>query len=255
MSGRARPVIDIVHDNVGVTKMKQRILRLAVLGALASFSIAATAADYKASIAQMPVYAESQDKGVLVDLVKAIAAASGKSIEWQVVPFARSMSDVESGKVDFHMPLIKPIDMAKANFGLSTETIFHVNFVLYTNKAKALDVNKLAGAAVETDSAHVAYFPFDIKPSTNLESSLKKLDLGRIDGFIFADAASDPIIKANNLGNVKRQLYKRFDVKIILPKGGKSAATDKFLSEAIKKLRDSGQFSKIMDPIDKPYAD
>lgn len=234
--------------------MKKRVFAAAI-GLLALLPLSGQAADYKASIAQMPVYAESQDKGVLVDLIKAMAAASGKSIEWQVVPFARSMSDVESGKVDFHMPLIKPIDMSKANFGLSTETIFHVNFVLYTNKAKPMDANKLAGTAVETDAAHVAYFPFDIKPSSSLESSLKKLDLGRIDGFIFADNASDPIIKANNLGNVKRQLYKRFDVKIILPKGGKSAATDKFLSEAIKKLRDSGQFAKIMDPIDRPFAE
>lgn len=235
--------------------MKTRALRFALAGALMSFSILATAADYKASIAQMPGYAESHDKGVLVDLIKAIAAASGKSIEWQVVPFARSMSDVESGKVDFHMPLIKPIDMSKANFGLSSETIFHVNFVLYTNKAKPLDAGKLSSANVETDTAHVAYFPFGIKPSSSLESSLKKLDLGRIDGFIFADFASDPIVKSNNLSNVKRQLYKRFDVKIILPKGGKNAETDKFLSGAIKKLRDSGQFAKIMDPIDLPYAD
>lgn len=222
---------------------------------LAALLPTAGAADFKASLAQMPVYAESQDKGVLVDFTKALAAASGKSVDFQVVPFARSMADVEAGKVDFHMPLIKPLDMAKANFGLSTETIFHVNFVLYTNKAKPLDVNGLAGKNIETDAAHVAYFPFDIKPSSNIESSLKKLDLGRIDGFIFADNAADPIVKANNLANIKRQLYKRFEVKIILPKGGKSAATDKFLSETIKKMRDSGQFAKIMEPLDRPYAD
>ncbi len=235
--------------------MNKQLRSTTVACFLASLAPIAGAADFKASLAQMPVYAESQDKGVLVDFAKALAAASGKSVEFQVVPFARSMADVESGKVDFHLPLIKPIDMTKANFGLSTETIFHVNFVLYTNKAKPLDMNSLAGKNIETDAAHVAYFPFDIKPSSNIESSLKKLDLGRIDGFIFADNASDPIIKANNLANVKRQLYKRFDVKIILPKGGKSAATDKFLSEAIKKMRDSGQFARIMDPIDRPFAD
>lgn len=235
--------------------MKIRLLTTVALAGLLCFSLAAKAADYKASIAQMPVYAESHDKGVLVDLVKAIAKASGKTIEWQVVPFARSMSDVEAAKVDFHLPLIKPIDMSKANFGLSTETIFHVNFVLYANKSKPLDPAKLEGASLETDAAHVAYFPFAIKPSSSLEGSLKKVDLGRIDGFIFADTASDPLVKSNNLANIKRQLYKRFDVKIILPKGGKSADTDKFLSGAIKKLRDSGEFDKIMGPIDQPYAD
>jgi len=62
------------------------------------------------------------DKGVLVDLLKAISAVSAvsnKSIDYQVVSFARSMSYVEGGKVDFHMPLIKPLDMSQANFRLS----------------------------------------------------------------------------------------------------------------------------------------
>jgi hypothetical protein len=59
------------------------------------------------------------DKGVLVDLLKAISAVSNKSIDYQVVSFARSMSYVEGGKVDFHMPLIKPLDMSQANFSLS----------------------------------------------------------------------------------------------------------------------------------------
>lgn len=228
---------------------------MAVGGCLAVLSAGVLAADYKASLAQMPVYAESATKGVLVDFVKALSTASGKSIDLQVVPFARSMKDVEEKKVDFHMPLIKPLDMSKANFSLSTETIFHVNFVLYTNKNKPLDVNKLAGANLETDAAHTPYFPFDVKPSTNIEASLKKLDLGRIDGFIFADDAADPLVKANALANVKRQLYKRFDVKVILPKGSEGGATDKFLSGAIKKLRDSGEYARIMGPIDHPYAE
>ncbi|MDH1209928.1 hypothetical protein N5C38_02495 [Pseudomonas chengduensis] len=54
-----------------------------------------------------------------MDLLKAISAVSNKSIDYQVVSFARSMSYVEGGKVDFHMPLIKPLDMSQANFSLS----------------------------------------------------------------------------------------------------------------------------------------
>ena len=233
----------------------KHLSRWAFTAALAITPFAALASDYKASLAQMPVYAESPTKGILVDFVKAIADASKKGVEVQVVPFARSMKDVEDKKVDFHMPLIKPLDMSKANFSLSTETIFHVNFVLYTNKNKPLDVNKLAGANLETDAAHTPYFPFEVKPSTSIEASLKKLDLGRIDGFIFADDASDPLIKANGLANIKRQLYKRFEVKVILPKGGEGGATDKFLSETIKKLRDNGTYARIMGPIDHPYVD
>ena len=217
----------------------------------------AGAKEYKASLANMPVYAESADKGVLVDFVKAISKVSGSPIKIEVVPFARSMENVISKQVDFHMPLIMVpnADEKKLNYDHSTETIFHVNFVLYSNKNKPLDLNKLSGLKLETDRAHTQYFPFPIEPSSSLESSLKRVDAGRIDGFIFADFASDPIVKAEKLTNIKRQLYKVFDVKIILPKGGKGGETDKFLTSAISALRKNGEFDKIMGPIDQKYND
>jgi polar amino acid transport system substrate-binding protein len=218
---------------------------------------AALAKDYMASLAQMPVYAESKDKGVLVDFTKALAAASGDTIKYQVVPFKRSMAAVIDGKVDFHMPLIQNpnIPEAKLPYDHSTATIFHVNFVLFSNKSKPLDMKNLGKYKIDTDAAHVAYFPFKTNPSSNLESSLKKLNAGRIDGFIFADVASDPIVKKLKLSNLKRQLYKRFDVKIILPKGGKGGPTDQMISAAIGKMKKNGQFEKIMGVLDTPYND
>jgi len=145
------------------------------------------ASDMKASLAKMPVYAVTADKGVLVDLTKAMAKTSGKAIEIQVVPFNKSMHDLMDGKADFHMPLIKPenVDEAKLNYANSKETIFHVNFVLYTNKNKPIDKSKLKDYRIETDLAHVGYFDFPVKGSTRIDSSLKKVNAGRIDGFIF----------------------------------------------------------------------
>ena len=215
------------------------------------------AAELKASLPKTPVYAESTDKGVLVDLTKAMAKTSGKDIEIQVVPFNRSMHDVMDGKADFHMPLIKPekVDETKLGYAHSKETIFHVNFVLYTNKDKPIDKSKLKDYKIETDLAHVSYFDFPIKGSTRIDSSLKKVNAGRIDGFIYADFASDPIVKKEGMKNIHRELYKVFDVKIILPKGEKGKATDAFLTETIEKMRADGSFDKIMSPIDQPYND
>jgi polar amino acid transport system substrate-binding protein len=217
----------------------------------------ALAKDYSASIAKMPVYAESTEKGVLVDLVKAIATASGNNISIQVHPFARSMDNVINRKVDFHLPMILNPNVGedKLDYDHSTETIFHVNFVLYSNKNKILDKNNLAGAKIDTDRAHTQYFPFPTEASSDLEGSLKKVDIGRIDGFIFADQASDPIIKAAGLKNIHRQLYQTFDVKIILPKGEKGKEVDQMFTEAIKKLRESGEYQKIMGVVDQKYDD
>jgi polar amino acid transport system substrate-binding protein len=220
-------------------------------------AITARAADLKASLAKMPVYAESTDKGVLVDLVKAIAKTSGKNIEIQVVPFNRSIRDVIEGKADFHMPLIKNdiIDLNKVEYTYAKPVLWHVNFVLYTNKNKPIDKSKLKDYKIETDLAHVSYFDFPIKGSTRIDSSLKKVNAGRIDGFIFADFAADPIIKKDGLNNVHRELYKVFDSDIVLPKGEKGQATDVFLTETIEKMRADGSFDKIMSPIDQPYDD
>jgi polar amino acid transport system substrate-binding protein len=227
------------------------------IASLMLLALPAGAADMKASLAKMPVYAETTDKGVLVDLVKAMSKTSGKDIQIQVVPFNKSMHDVVDGKADFHMPLIKPenVDESKLDYANSKETIFHVNFVLYTNKNKPIDKSKLKDSRIETDLAHVDYFDFPIKGSTRIDSSLKKVDAGRIDGFIFADFASDPIIKKEGMKNIHRELYKVFDVKIILPKGDKGKATDAFLTETIQKMRTDGSFDKIMSPIDQPYSD
>lgn len=214
----------------------------------------------RASLAEMPKYAEksgSEIQGVLVDLVRAIAEESEQTIDISVVPFKRSIHNVQSGKADFHMPLIKVPDKNESELGFdySTATIFHVNFVLYTNKNKAVDLGSPDIYKIETDAAHIDYFPFKITPSTRIEGSLKKLNVGRIDAFIFADNASDPIINRLDLKNVKRQLYKVFDVKIVLPPGGHGSAVDNILTSTIQSLRDKGIYQKIMGPIDQPYDD
>lgn len=209
----------------------------------------------KVSLAQMPVYAESLEKGILVDMSKAIAEVSGKKLELQVVPFKRSMDNVVTKKVAFHAPLIQNpnIDEKTLDYDHSTTTIFHVNFVLYTNKNKTIDGKNLKKYKIETDAAHTQYFSFPTIASSDLEASIKKVDAGRIDGFIFADVAIDPIVKNLALKNIKRELHYRFDVKIILPKGGKGGATDKLIIDAHKKLKASGKWDEIMGPLDQPY--
>ena len=174
-----------------------------------------------------------------------MAKTSGKEIDIQVVPFNRSIRDVIEGKADFHMPLIKNdiVDLNKLEYTYAKPVLWHVNFVLYTNKDKPIDKSKLKDYKIETDLAHVSYFDFPVKGSTRIDSSLKKVNAGRIDGFIFADFAADPIIKKEGLKNVHRELYKVFDSCMVLPKGEKGKATDVFLTETIEKMRAATEVS------------
>ena len=238
-------------------KLNLRKMLVLLLVLSLSFSFVLSAKIIKASFAKMPQYSENVDKGVLIDLIKAIEKTLGEKIERVVVPFPRSVNNVIEGKADFHVPIIELPESKSKNlpYDYSTETIFHVNFALYTNKTKAIEIKNLKNLNLETDRAHIDYFEFPIKPSAGIENSLKKIAAGRIDGFIFADFATDPVLKKLKFSNIKRQLFKVYDVKIILSKGTKGGAIDKKISVAIAKLKKSGEFGKIMSIIDKPYKD
>lgn len=230
-----------------------QILIIVLLTAAIPFQLNAEA--YKTTLAQMPVYAESATKGVLVDFVKAMEKISDNTMSISVYPFSRSMNNVLKGNADFHIPLIKNdiIPEEKLPYSYSTETIFHVNFVLYTRKGSNVTPENLHLFNVETDRAHVDYFPFKSNPAGQIDLSLKKLHRGRIDAFVFSDAATDVVLKELGFNDIKRTLYKRFDVKIILPKNDHGKKIDQMLTSTIQKLRASGEFDKIMGPIDLPY--
>ena len=61
------------------------------------------------SLACLPPHVESKHKGILVDFDEGNGRGiiDGK-ITWDVVPFPRSLDNVEKGRADFHVPYITP---------------------------------------------------------------------------------------------------------------------------------------------------
>jgi len=240
--------------------LTKRISILFGLFALSYATIAstqATAADRVVTFGKLPQLAESKDKGILVNMVKELDKAMGGTSEIGVFPFPRSVDNVTSGKAAYHLPELEDpkTDPASLPFDLSEAKFFEVPFVLYSNKGKNFTVKDLAGKKIETSAAHVRYFKFKIGGSSCFECSLKKVDAGRIDGFIFAMWEMDGLIKKNKLKNIKRELYQMFDVRAILPKGQRGGATDKYLTEGVAKLTASGDYAKLMGPLLKGYVE
>lgn len=212
---------------------------------------------YKASLAQLTVAAENEEKGVLVDLVKLWSKATGNNIFIKVYPFKRSLENAISHESDFHIPLIKNPYKTEAELGFdySTSEIFKVNFVLYTNKGKPIDNNKLSDYKITTDAAHVDFFNFKIGSEFSIESALNKLSLGRIDGFIFADSETDPVLIKLGLKNIKRELYRTYSVHAVLPRGEKGKGPDLMITEGMDIIKKNGEYSKLMDTVFKAYDD
>lgn len=213
----------------------------------------------KVSVAYMPALAESPDKGLVIDMVKALQKVAGRPFDIVVQPFARSIGDVVASKADAHVPLLQvPGSSASTDkFDYASEVLYPVNFVLYTKQGSAVTPQTMKSARIETDMGHKGYFDFPTTGSSDLLLSLKKVLLGRADGVVFADTVIDPMIRSQGLTGLKRAMYKVFDVKFVLPKGGHGGATDKLLSAAIRKLKTSGEWARLTQQVGlgRPYDD
>lgn len=233
--------------------MNKLVFKLITVVILISIEIMAI--EINGNLAKMPLYAESKEKGVLVDLVKAIEDVSKNKIGIKVLPFASSLVFVEYNKKDFHIPLIKNnvIDEKHLKYYYSTDTLFHVNFVIYSLKERNINAENILNFKVETDRAHISYFPFKVIASNSIKKSLERVNSGKIDAFIFADFATDPFLKQIDNKNIKREFYDRFEVKAVFPKNERGKQIDQIFISALSELRKSGRLNKIIGQLDQKY--
>ncbi len=210
------------------------------------------AQDLKAVVPQVsPAATEAYSK-----IIQAIADVEGRKISLQVLPFARAVYVIETKDADIESTLIQNPDKTKwaaLKYDFSTAEAIKIAFVLFTNKAKPVNVAELKsgnakGYKIETDATLLDYFPFALSASTNIEASLKKVDSGAIDGFLFSQGSADPVLKRLGAKNVQRQYYDTFTGVFLLQKGGRGGPLDAMISDGIAKLKASGKYQEIMGP-------
>jgi hypothetical protein len=211
--------------------------------------------------------ADIQGLDTLIQLVKTMGEDMNVTFDMQKVPFARMISMIQSKQANFGTPMLflkDPNKIKQLPFDYSTAVIDRMCFILYTNKAKPIDVTNLKNGnsnkyQIESDIGNMQMFNFSTLASTNIPGSLKKVNDGKIDGYIMGVAPTDDILRANkdSMKNIKRQLWDIFDMGFIIQKGAKGGPDDKFLSAGMKKMVDSGKFLKIIGdlaPVEK-YVD
>jgi len=228
--------------------MKRRFFIFFIVCLLFLSSFALAAKDYKVAVAQLPT------TDSYVALIKAIGEETKNNFNIEVFPMARSVYLIENNQVDFQCPLIENPDPKKAansKFDYSTTTVYKLVFVLYSNKAKNISAEELKKGnpknyKIETDIAHVDYFNFSCSGSPSIEASLKKVDSGAIDGFIFSITSSDKMLKSLALKNIKRQYFDTFNNKFLIAKGTKGGEIDKMLSDGMTKIKANGKYDQIL---------
>jgi polar amino acid transport system substrate-binding protein len=208
------------------------------------------AQEFKVAVPQLSPLSTDSYKA----LVTAAIEATGAKVSIQVMPFARCTYSIENKEVDIVSTIVALPDQKKwasLKYDYSTTEAVKIVFVLFMNKAKPIDAAELKKGALkglkfETDSAHTGHFPFDIAPSVSVDASLKKVDSGEIDGYIFSQATGDAALKRLGFKNVKRAYYDTYSGTFLLQKGGRGGDLDKRLSDGMAKIKANGKYAQIM---------
>jgi polar amino acid transport system substrate-binding protein len=233
--------------------MKRVMTMVLLLIFAASVCLSLGAEELKAAVGQV----SPQGIDAFSKLFTAIAEATGNTVKIDVVPSARGMLMVATGKVDFCGPVTAsrdPKQIANLDYDYSTLVTHETPLVLYTNKKKDISVEDLKKGnksqyKIETAVSMVDIFPFKTLPSTNVEGSLKKVDSGDIDGYIYAQAASDPILKSLGLKTIKRTLFDMAKGVLAIAKGSRGGEIDLILSKGVEILKANGKYAIIMSSL------
>lgn len=220
--------------------------------------------DLKVSLAYLPGILESPEKGVFIEMIKAIDEVYEGNIDMAVYPVARSMENVVNGKADFHMPMIRNTlpSASSLPYTFTSEKMGDVYFVIYSHKENPITYDMLQQAKnkkpfpykIETQGMG-SYFDFPIADSVGVENSLKKVNIKRIDAFIFAQEECDFTTKQLRLKNIHREIYNKFDDVFVIPKGDKGKEIDRILSACLVKLRSDGRLKDLHKKIHIPFQE
>lgn len=102
----------------------------------------------------------------------------------------------------------------------------------------------------ETDRAHVDVLGFPALASNNVESSLRKLVMGRIDGYVLAPVIVEPEI--NRLGlrdQLRGVFFADYVAKWLVADSVRGHAIARRFSSALRGMKEDGEFAAITGPL------
>lgn len=223
---------------------------------LISFYLPPTAAaDLRISLPQLLA---ADTNGVWYKLSRAIGREwkEGNVIYLTAATFEKSIENVTTGNANVHFPLMQSPAQAEEElpFRYSSFTTSETPFVLYVLKGsdlverKNLTIAILSKRRIETDMAHASLFFSSLHGVESVEAGLQRVRSGQSDGFLYSARPAEAVLKRLKLDNLVRVPYRRVQDKFVLPKGVEGAELDEKLGLIIDRLKDTGEFQKIMAP-------
>ncbi|MGO9017848.1 MAG: ABC transporter substrate-binding protein [Syntrophobacteraceae bacterium] len=237
-----------------------------MLSAFLIMASPAIAKDLTASVAFLPNISESPEKGVFIDLIKAMNEAypDGK-FKIEVFPFGRSIDNVVTGKADFHIPMLRNpnIPEEKLPFRYASVSMGKVYFVIYSHKDNPITREMIEKAMSQKPFPYKIgmmrgledFADFPVEATTSIDQMIEKVGKKRIDAFIHAQEESDYVLNQLKLKDIHREFYTSFDDVVLVQKGEKGDEADKIISASLKTLASSGRLDELHSKIHVPYQD
>jgi polar amino acid transport system substrate-binding protein len=210
----------------------------------------------------LPSLLESEKAGRYARLMDTIALAHRDgAIHYNVTPMLRMYQTVAKSEADFGFPVMKlPLGTDDASaYRYSTEKVGVVTFVLYTRGAKPLSRERIVAAAGRGQPYIIEAPPGDWGFPTYrnflMESAFKKLALGRLDGFIWAQEEADAMLRKLKPAGIRRAHFADFDEVLIVPRTARGDFVDAALTRAIRAARKNGSLAKAYAQVHRPYQE
>ena len=222
--------------------------------------------DLAASVAFLPNISESPDKGVFIDLIKAMNEQypDGK-FNIEVFPFGRSIDNVVTGKADFHIPMLRNpiVPEEKLPFRYASVPMGKVYMVIYSRKDNPITKEMIEKAMTQNPFPYKIdvmrgiedFYSFPGEGESSIEQMMEKVDKKRIDAFVHAQEESDFVLKQLKLKDIHREYYTSFDDVVIVQKGEKGDEADKIISDSLKALASTGRLEELHSKIHVPYQE
>lgn len=203
----------------------------------------------------IPLMVESKDKGVFIELTKAVAKEAGYELKIQVYPPPRTLKEFAAKKVDGIFPALKvtmPVAYERS------ESVYVKRDYAFTVKGKpALQtLGELAGKRVAITSgypyAEVLTSQEDIRFETanSDEQNVKKLLAGRVNAFVVEEKSGLTAFSKDGSRdkisyNAGKPLSEQ-DVFYAFQQSNSGKVRSDRISQALKTLKDNGTFARIM---------
>jgi polar amino acid transport system substrate-binding protein len=187
-----------------------------------------------------------------VELMNAIGAhMPGATFTYEALPEAAAIAQLVAGQAGMVVPYPKSPLEGKP-YVLSAAPVTKAYYVLYTNTARPLDLSKIAQYTLEGERRNEGVLELSLRQSAGPESSLTHVHDGTIDGYINAEGATDPALRALGFKNIHRRLYKETQNYVLLPDTAAGRDIDQRLSQAVARAAGTPGYDHMQQ---RPYGD